>query len=283
MQSPAQYQEMLSKLDPTRYSPFLAPMDPGSQSLAQYQAVLSKHDPTSYSPFVGPTAPGSPRNHRTVGYMTLDDLPSATVSNEGVAEFYVPWDDFETKHAPSSAAAFISNRVQSNHHLSAYIVNNVIKRFVHAAHADDPGNEAQKAYAWLHIRVTKPTPKFDEPRWHQDGPYTTLATADRAGQERMKYCLTLLGPGTIFAERRPTDTDQFRQHRHDRSWLASELSGCDQYQGEVGEVVRCAWNITADDISGDLHTEPPHKVDRVFLALVFMGKEEIEDLTANRK
>ncbi|KAL1591536.1 hypothetical protein SLS60_011928 [Paraconiothyrium brasiliense] len=204
---------------------------------------------------------------------------------DGVAEFYVPWEaDL------SSAASFIADNLKT---LSgnakpditlAPLVDDVLKDFIFTAHEDDPSEDAQKAYAWLHIRITRPTKKYDEARWHQDGPYVALDPA-RGGDVRLKYCLTLLGPGTIFLEHTQalasyTGTTEFRE---DRSKAAERLSNLGVYQSQVGEVVRCTWKRSIDDTSGDVHSEPRHDQDRVFLALVLMSKDEIDDLTANRK
>lgn len=221
---------------------------------------------------------------RTVTHVSLTDLLYTTVDRDGVAEFYVAWEA-----NLSSAASFIADNLKprSENPRSGNVVDlvdQVLQDFIFDAHEDDPSEKAQKAYAWLHIRMTKQNNKYDEARWHQDGPYVGLDPA-RGGTARLKYCLTLLGPGTIFLEHTPelasfTGTTEFREAR---SKVAEKLVNLRAYQSQVGEVVRCTWKRTIDDTSADVHSEPRHDQDRVFLALVFMSKDEIDELTANRK
>jgi hypothetical protein len=220
---------------------------------------------------------------RVVAHLNLKDIHLGGVAKQGVAEFYFNWKDFDSGHSQlPSAALFIANSINSG--TAPANIEGVIDKFIRAGHKDDPAEEEQKASVWLHIRITQPNKKFDEPRWHQDGPYMKFDPG-RELDMRYKYCLTMLGPGTIFAKQTPelADYTATAEFREERSQVAKQLSAYDKYQSNAGEVVRCTWKRARDDTSSDVHTEPPHNEDRIFLAVVFMSNEELDDLTANRK
>ena len=216
---------------------------------------------------------------RVVERLTVEGIRPLGAPKPGVAEYYFSWDDFVSGHGPTpSAALFIADSINSVE--SQTRIENAINKFICIGHQDNPAEETQKSSVWLHIRITPPNGSFKEARWHQDGPYMQFDTGHEHDL-RYKYCLTILGPGTIFLEQSPEEAGYTATAS--RSQIAQQLSTCKTYQSTTGEVVRCTWKRTVDDISSDVHTEPPHDEDRIFLAGVFMSDTELDNLTANRK
>ncbi|KAL5371240.1 hypothetical protein DPSP01_014402 [Paraphaeosphaeria sporulosa] len=203
-------------------------------------------------------------------------------------ECYVPWQYFGSSH-PSTAASFIADFTKTKtgctdtNSIKAKI-DDVISKFIRASYEDDPRDKERKEFLWVHIRISFPNARFDVPRWHQDGPYMKLDLGTEH-EVRNKYCLTILGPGTMFKEQ-TSELEQYvatASFRGERSQVANEMEKFKSYNSSAGEVVRCTWKRTNDDYASNVHSEPPHDEQRIFLAAVFMSEEEREELLAGRK
>lgn len=209
---------------------------------------------------------------------TLEILSLGTIGNDvkvvtrhEVADFYLLYRDFGSGAKVSSAAHFIKNNIESEATIAD--IDKVLKQCVRIGYNNDTDNLKQKTHVWLHISTSQPISQFDKARWHQDGPYMTV-DPERTHDARYKYCVTLLGPGTIFLEQSGTELPEV---------ASKALEEGHGWQSKAGEVVQCTWKSVADDVPSDVHTEPPHGVDRIFLAVVFMSEEEHGSLVTHRK
>ncbi|KAL5372195.1 hypothetical protein PMIN06_012752 [Paraphaeosphaeria minitans] len=217
-------------------------------------------------------------NYKIVEKLNVEELGTMNVSQTAKAEFYA---HFASSQTTSAAACFIADFTGSGALKDK--IDGVLSTFIQKSHQDDPRDNAQKEFVWIHIRISLPNAEFDEPRWHQDGLYMRLdpGTGDKV---RNKYCLTILGPGTMFKEQTPAleEYASMGKLQGERSQIAKEMEKFDSYSSSTGEVVRCTWKRTPEDFA-NVHSEPPHTEDRVFLAAVFMSEGEQEDLLAGRK
>ncbi len=176
-------------------------------------------------------------------------------------------------------------------------INPTIEEFLRTTHNDCPGHEEEKRACWLTIRITKRSPAFKVPRWHQDGnmyPYDL----GREGIVRSKYGLTLLGPPTLILppdERafttpregtaqyyfwqgtdapRPSEEEMDDADAKLREWLANQFKDTPRVPIEPGQVLRFSWG--RDD--SPIHSEPDLISDRVFMTVLYGSQSELRSM-----
>lgn len=151
---------------------------------------------------------------------------------------------------------------------------------------------------WLTIRASRPTPEFDEPRWHTDDHFFNPAQSDTA-VGLWKLCTTLLGPGTLFAadghrarkRLRSVKADaRKRQSQHVCSSIRCAACGktSDEVRAEMARVLNdvvVAQPATGEAVffrvggkEGAVHSEPRIDCDRVFVNLVPGTEEDLGSL-----
>jgi len=153
---------------------------------------------------------------------------------------------------------------------------------------------------WLTVRMSKPTPGFETPRWHRDGPgrfkFACLCARQPGNKKALvphsKYAVTLLGPPSlVLAQNKRSDQAtvakamealDFKRMRLKtiRKKLARELVDCERLDIPLGHAIRFSWGQKDSPV----HSKPDSsKTDRVFVSVCFGKEQEIRSMACFRK
>ncbi|KAF2024118.1 hypothetical protein EK21DRAFT_104880 [Setomelanomma holmii] len=158
--------------------------------------------------------------------------------------------------------------------------------------------EADVECYWLTIRASKPTPEYDERRWHIDDDFFLPNFDGRA--IRYKLCTTLLGASTLFVQDNETalhtikTTKAHERPKHQHECTTLRCFGCSTYADTVRhslaqqlqhhETISAAPNEIAffriGQHHGAVHSEPAHDTDRIFVNIVPGTERELRGLGA---
>ena len=112
-----------------------------------------------------------------------------------------------------------------------------------------------KQTAWLFLRASLPTDRYDMPHWHTDGRFYA---PESPNDPVLKFVLTLMGPPTLFypvpLELRKTA----EKHMHNRPYMKSFCQTQNILSPAVGEGALFISNRSAGVPA--LHSEPPDAV-----------------------
>jgi hypothetical protein len=125
--------------------------------------------------------------------------------------------------------------------------------------------------AWVHLRASVPTDRYDIPRWHMDGYYFTPVE----GYLMYKFAVTLVGPSTLFY---PIPQELRRtawRHMLDRKYMQEFCQADRVMSPKEGEgVVFLAGKKT----ESALHSEPPIHQNRLFFSITPCNEKQLAEL-----
>lgn len=144
----------------------------------------------------------------------------------------------------------------------------------------------EKESAWVMVRVSLPTDKYNVPRWHPDGRYFT------SPEKTYKLVATLKGPQTLFAEK--TDAKKFKEllRKGSENFETNVIKNDNRKKFEVEDlrirkkltetvkgIKTCEKNQAVAYLVGDenavIHSEPKMNVPRIFISILSGSKEQI--------
>ena len=130
---------------------------------------------------------------------------------------------------------------------------------------------SQRETAWVHLRASVPTDRYDIPRWHMDGYYFTPVE----GYLMYKFAVTLVGPSTLYY---PIPQELRRtawRHMLDRKYMQEFCQADRVMSPKEGEgVVFLAGKKT----ESALHSEPPIHQNRLFFSITPCNEKQLAEL-----
>lgn len=132
-----------------------------------------------------------------------------------------------------------------------------------------------KETAWIHLRASVPTDKFDLPRWHMDGYYYIPEGPDDL---LFKFAATFLGPPTLFYRLPSELRNGIRRHIPDRKYMKEFCQVENIVTARVGEGVVFIGGRGAGVAA--LHSEPPIHENRLFFSVIPCSNEQLPELKA---
>ena len=130
-----------------------------------------------------------------------------------------------------------------------------------------------KQTAWICLRASTATDRYDLPRWHMDGHYYR-----QSDSLQYKFATTLIGASTHFypLSRELKELRRvIRIHTGNRKFTSELCQGGPIFSPTVGEGV---FVLAGDRNVAALHTEPPIHEPRLFFSIVPCSEEELKDL-----
>ncbi len=142
----------------------------------------------------------------------------------------------------------------------AQIVNEVVEA---------SGKEA----AWVHLRASIPTDRYDLPRWHMDGYYYIPE-----GPEDLlfKFAATLMGPPTLFYLLPPELRKLAKTQMCNREYMKQFCQVENIVTPRIGEGAIFLGGRGVGVAA--LHSEPPIHENRLFFSIVPCTKKQLVDL-----
>ncbi len=132
-----------------------------------------------------------------------------------------------------------------------------------------------KETAWICLRSFIPTPRYDVPRWHVDGPYYH---SDSAEDLLFKFVVTLKGPTTLFYPLTLNERKATEKTIHNRHYMMNFCRNEKILSPKLGEgVIFRGGQYTAKTA---LHSEPPIHETRLFFSMVPCIEEQLPFLKA---
>jgi hypothetical protein len=169
--------------------------------------------------------------------------------------------------APGGLAAFLASTTTASRSRARRIADDVAA--MTAAVTAMLGGQS----AFVIVRTTVDTPKWDVPRWHQDGPYFDSAATGR------KWVMALLGPPTLFCsvprdararlERETMGMPSLKDRARVAAYLRARGAVVRQARPGFGTVYRYG-------LRGDFHSEPPTHTSRIFVSVIPGTRADVE-------
>lgn len=137
---------------------------------------------------------------------------------------------------------------------AAALIAQIAKKVVEAS-----GKES----AWIHLRASPPTDKFDLPRWHTDGYYYIPEGPDDL---LFKFAMTLKGPPTLFYQL-PQDLRSVAvRHMRNRKYMKAFCLDENIIMPRLGEGAVFIGGLNNGVAA--MHSEPPIHENRLFFSVV---------------
>jgi len=136
-------------------------------------------------------------------------------------------------------------------------------------------NASVKDSAWVHLRSSVPTDKYDLPRWHMDGYYYIPEGPDDL---LFKFAATLIGPSTLFYLLPPELRSSIKMKVRDRNYMKEFCQIENIVSPRLGEGVVFVGGRGVGLAA--LHSEPPIHENRLFFSIVPCTENQLVELKA---
>ena len=146
-------------------------------------------------------------------------------------------------------------------------------------------NEYNKKYCWLTIRIMTPNNLYNIPRWHFDGNYY------KSNNIQTKFILTLKGNSTLIINpnqkiKKKFFNNFFNIDIKDNSELELRLLRNKIVNNEkiinINTLINGTIIISTNPKLATIHSEPPIMENRIFLSILPMTKNELNDFKTRR-
>jgi hypothetical protein len=142
--------------------------------------------------------------------------------------------------------------------------------------------EYNKNYCWITIRISTPSNYFDIHRWHYDGNYY------KSDNIQTKFIITLKGDSTLIINPNNKIKKDFfnikvdQNKLNDKELMKTQLLKNKVVSNEkiinINTLINGIISISANPKLATIHSEPPIKNNRIFLSILPMTKNEMNDL-----
>jgi hypothetical protein len=139
-------------------------------------------------------------------------------------------------------------------------------------------NEYNKNYCWLTIRVSTPNNIYDIPRWHYDGNYY------KSNNIQTKFILTLKGNSTLIInpnqkiKKKFFDIDnKINIDESEIKLLRNKIVNNEKIIN-INTLTNGIIIISTNPKLVTIHSEPPIRENRIFLSILPMTKNELNEL-----
>jgi len=171
----------------------------------------------------------------------------------------------EVKNIESSIADFLQKVGENGEEYSLQIASRI------SSFAEEVVKESGKNEAWVHLRASIATDRYDASRWHFDGYYYTPEDADDL---LFKFAATLVGPSTLFYMLPPELRKTIGGRIRDRKYMEKF---CEEEQIVAPKLGEGAIFVGGKGVTA-LHSEPPIHEKRLFFSVVPATKAQLPQL-----
>lgn len=184
-----------------------------------------------------------------------------------VCETTVEYDRFGNLHLlKDELPGFLSSIGNDDENVIQVVTEIIIKTVQNVTKASN------KNSAWVSVRASTPTDKYDIPRWHTDGSY--YGPYPYPGVV-FKFAAVLKGSPTLLYNLPDDMRAKFNANRNNRIVLSELLEINKAESPKKGEGV---FFVVGDSLIGAVHSEPKMSENRLFFSILVGDESEINEL-----